>query len=411
MTSKTYNKNFVKYNLKNASDPNKKTQIILVLAKKGFRLRYYIQRRIEPKYWDTTEQRAKGNYPNKTSLNLFLKTIANFLEDEYNKLDVLGKKITNEKLKELLDERIRKEDKKQSVLDRYDEFLEVSKNIRRINTLKAHKSTRNKLESFQEFKNVHLSFDKFDHKFDVQFKDYLINEKKLTNNTISKYYRTFKVFMKWSTDKGYNKNLDYQKFKAKQTEGEIYFLTWDELMILYELDNINDKLKRVRDVFCFGCFTGLRYSDIENLKQENISNDFIEINTIKTGSKTRIPLNKYSKPIYERYKSDETVYLFPSISNQKVNDYLKDLGKAAKINEPVNIVHYRGTERIEKTVPKYKILTSHVARKTFITNAMIRGMSTEVIMDITTHSSHKSFARYFKIVDEHKKDQMTKVFG
>ena len=90
---------------------------------------------------------------------------------------------------------------------------------------------------------------------------------------------------------------------------------------------------------------------------------------------------------------------------------MKDLGKAAKINESVNIVHYSGTKRIEKTVPKYEVLTSHVARKTFITNAMIRGMSTEVIMDITTHSSHKSFARYFKIVDEHKKDQMTKVFG
>jgi len=67
------------------------------------------------------------------------------------------------------------------------------------------------------------------------------------------------------------------------------------------------------------------------------------------------------------------------------------LGEKAKINEPVNIVHYCGTKRTDKTVPKYKVLTSHIARKTFITNAMIRGMSTEVIMDITTHSSYKTF--------------------
>jgi len=87
------------------------------------------------------------------------------------------------------------------------------------------------------------------------------------------------------------------------------------------------------------------------------------------------------------------------------------LGEKAKINEPVNIVHYCGTKRTDKTVPKYKVLTSHIARKTFITNAMIRGMSTEVIMDITTHSSYKTFKRYFKIVDEHKKEQMNKVFG
>ena len=66
---------------------------------------------------------------------------------------------------------------------------------------------------------------------------------------------------------------------------------------------------------------------------------------------------------------------------------------------------------VDKTVPKYEVLTSHIARKTFITNAMIRGMSTEVIMDITTHNSYKTFQRYFKIVDEYKKEQMEKVFG
>jgi integrase len=406
-----YNKNLIKFNLKSLKEEDKKTQIFMIFVFNGKRIRYYIRRRIEPKYWEPKKQRAKTSYPNYRIFNAFLNTIANFLEKEFNKLEINDEKVTIEKLKSSLDERIRKEDTKQNVLDCYDEFLEASKNVRRLNTLKSHKSTKNKLEGFEEFKKVKLTFDTFDHKFDVQFKDYLINEAKLTNNTISKYYRTFKVFMKWATEKGYNKNMDYQNFKAKQTEGEIYFLTWDELMTLYELENINDKLKRVRDVFCFGCFTGLRFSDIANLKQENISNGFIEINTIKTSSKTRIPLNKYSEPIYDRYKSDETVFLFPTISNQKVNDYLKDLGKAALINEPVLIVHHSGTKRIEKTVPKYEILTSHVARKTFITNAMIRGMSTEVIMDITTHSSHKSFARYFKIVDEHKKDQMNKVFG
>ena len=108
---------------------------------------------------------------------------------------------------------------------------------------------------------------------------------------------------------------------------------------------------------------------------------------------------------------DETYMLFPAISNQKMNTYLKELGKLTELNEPVQIIRFRGSERIEKIVPKYEVLTSHVARKTFITNAMIRGMSTEVIMDITTHHSYKSFQRYFKIVDDHKKSQMDKVFG
>ncbi len=406
-----YNKNLIKFNLKNTKDKEKKTQIFMVFVFKGERIRYFVQRRIEPKYWDNKKQRADTNYPNYRSLNTFLTTLANFLETQYNNLNIIGERVTVEKLRNLLDERIGKEDKQQSLFDYYDEFLEASKNIRRINTLKSHKSTKNKLEEFEAYSKIKLTFDGLDHKFDTQFKDFLIKEAKLTNNTISKYYRTLKVFMNWATEKGYNKSLDFQKFKAKQTEGEIYFLTWEELTGLYELEIKSEKLKRVRDIFCFACFSGLRFSDIANLKQENINNDFIELNTIKTGSKTRIPLNKYSKPIYERYKSDETVFLFPSISNQKMNDYLKELGKLAEIKEPVNIFHYSGTKRIEKIVPKYEVLTFHVARKTFITNAMIRGMSTEVIMDITTHTSYKAFQRYFKIVDEHKKEQMSKVFG
>ncbi len=94
-----------------------------------------------------------------------------------------------------------------------------------------------------------------------------------------------------------------------------------------------------------------------------------------------------------------------------MNDYLKELGELAEINQPVHILHYSGTKRIEKVVPKYKVLTSHIARKTFITNALAKGMPTEVIMDITTHKSYRAFQRYFKIVDEHKREQMEKVFG
>jgi hypothetical protein len=94
-----------------------------------------------------------------------------------------------------------------------------------------------------------------------------------------------------------------------------------------------------------------------------------------------------------------------------MNTYLKELGKLAEINTPVQIIRYSGAERIERLVPKYEVLTSHVARKTFITNAMIKGMTTEVIMDITTHSSYKAFKRYFKIVDEQKRSQMNQAFN
>lgn len=408
----SYNNNLIKYNLKDKKDANSKTQIFLIFAYKKDRLRYYIRRRIEPKYWDSKKQRVKSSYPNYDRFNKFLNSIANFLEDEFNKLEIQGEIITIQKLRELLDERLNREEEKGNDFFRYyEEFIESSKNIRKESTLRYHRSTLRRLKKFSKSKKMKLTFESFNHRFEQQLKDFLINEYGLANNTVSRYFKSIKVVLNWAVEKGYNKNLEFRKFKNKYSDGEIYFLKWDELMNLFELELDNPKLRRVRDIFSFGCFTGLRFSDIVNLKQDNVFNDIIEINTIKTNTKTRIPLNKYSSSIYERYKSDETVSLFPRISNQKMNEYLKGLGKMAGINEPVQIIHYSGTKRTDKTVPKYEVLTSHIARKTFITNAMIRGMSTEVIMDITTHNSYKTFQRYFKIVDEYKKEQMEKVFG
>lgn len=407
---KEYNKDLIKFNLKSTKEPSVKTQIYLIFNFNGNRLRYYTGKRIEPKHWDGAKQKAKSSYSSAISLNQFLKTTANFLEDQYNELDILKKRITIEILKEKLDSRFNTSGGA-DFFERFEEFLTNAVNVKTQSTIRRHRTTLSRMKEYCEKKNCRLSFDDIDLNFDERFKNFLIDDVKLTNNTVSKHYKTLKAFLNWATERGYNTNHEFQKLKAKQTEGEIYFLTWDELMKIFEFAPKNPTLERVRDIFCFGCFTGLRFSDILNLKQENISSDTIQIQTIKTKGKTSIPLNQFSRMIYEKYKSDETYMLFNSISNQKMNQYLKDLGKDAGINEPVQIIRYQGTRRIENIVPKYEVLTSHVARKTFITNAMIRGMSTEVIMDITTHNSYKSFKRYFKIVDDHKKDQMNKVFG
>ena len=406
-----YNKNLIKFNLKNKKELNVKTQIFIVFVFRKKRLRYFTGKRIEPRYWDFVNQRAKSSYPNYRSFNRVLKTLSNNLEENYNNLVVAGKKITVEGLKEILDERLDKAQNTDSLFKFFDEFVELSKNERKHSTIKTYNAAKSALENFQKDKHYYLNFESIDHKFDERFKDYLINDVKLANNTIANYYKRLKTFLNWSVVKGYNTNLDFRNFKAKPNDGEIYFLTWEELMDLHNLKIDDKKLIKVRDIFCFGCFTGLRFSDIINLKQDNINNDIIEIITIKTDSKAIIPLNKYSREIYERYRSSETVSLFPGISNQKMNDYLKILGKEANIKAPVRIIKYIGTERIEKIVPKYKVISSHIARKTFITNALAKGMSSEVIMDITTHKSYRAFQRYFKVVDEFKKEQMNKVFG
>jgi integrase len=169
-------------------------------------------------------------------------------------------------------------------------------------------------------------------------------------------------------------------------------------------------LDQVRDVFCFCCFTGLRYSDVYNLKHSNIKGDTIEITTIKTEDPLIIELNQYSKTILAKYKDMpyEDDKCLPVISNQKFNVYLKELGQEAKFNEPESIVYYKGNERKEDTFPKWKLLSTHVGRKTFVSNAIYFNIPAEVIMSWTGHKDHKILENYYKITGKQKRREMDK---
>ncbi|MBK3518245.1 site-specific integrase [Carboxylicivirga marina] len=400
----------VKFNLKKSAKTDKPFQIFLILSHKGNRLRHYIGKRIEEKNWLPKKQRAKPQYANAGTLNAFLDTLANYVEDEYNKLLMAGEIIHIEKIKELINDYLNRVDS-DGILPHFKEYIEVSKNSKKPNTIKSYQTTLSHLEEFIKDTKFNLEYNTIDNSFHEKYVDYLLNEKNLANSTIAKDIKKLKTFLNWATEKNYNKNTVYLKFKNASNEGQIYFLTWDELMHLNNYDlSKNDRLRKVRDIFCFGCFTGMRFSDIMNLKHENVESDYINIITIKTSTPCSIPLNQYSRSIYKQYKAKES-NVFEEISNQKFNDYLKELGRLAELNAPVQIVTYKGAKREESIVDKCEILTSHIARKTFITNALEKGMKTEVIMDITTHKDFKVFKRYFKVVDEHKKNEMDKVFG
>jgi len=214
--------------------------------------------------------------------------------------------------------------------------------------------------------------------------------------------------MNWGVNKGLTKNLSHKSYQAKEHEGEIYFLTLNELMF-YKMPIENVTQGRVRDVFCFGCFTGLRYSDIENLSHSNVRDGFIRFTTIKTQEKNNIPLNDFAKAILKKHEGNKDKCL-PVISNQKMNEHLKKLGEVAEFDRKVSQVRFQGAKRIQKTFPFYKVMTTHIARKTFITNSIFLGMSSEAIMEISGQKTRKAYKRYFTIVDQYKQTEMDKAW-
>ena len=282
--------------------------------------------------------------------------------------------------------------------------------------------------------NPRLSFTDLDAKGLTSFIAYLRDKKEMKNTTIGKQWGFLKWFLRWATNNGHNSNTAYQTFapKLKITPKKVIFLDWAELMRLYNYEipangtdvilsdakgneytkTVHDAaaIAKTRDIFCFCCFTSLRYSDAANLKSDDISGDTLTITTIKTADTITIELNKYALSILARYstRTDLGGYVFPHITNQRMNIYLKDLCELCGINQPISQTYYRGSERFEETAPKYELIGTHAGRRTFICNALMLGIPAEIVMKWTGHSDYKSMRPYIDVTSEAKAIAMNK---
>ena len=170
-------------------------------------------------------------------------------------------------------------------------------------------------------------------------------------------------------------------------------------------------LAKTRDLFCFCAFTSLRYSDMASLKRIDVDGDKIYITTQKTNDRLPIDLSKNAKAILEKYENEQFPFglALPVISNQKMNHYLKDLGELCGFTTPVTIVCYRAGQRVEETYPKYSLIGTHAARRTFICFALSNGVPPQVVMKWTGHSDYKAMRPYIDIAEKTKADAMKKI--
>ena len=169
-------------------------------------------------------------------------------------------------------------------------------------------------------------------------------------------------------------------------------------------------LDPVRDVFLFSCFSGLRHSDVYNLRRNDVKEDHIEVTTMKTADSLSIELNTRTKAILEKYKDIQFPgnKALPVIQNQPMNRDLKELCKLAGINEEIRVTTYKGNERKDEIHPKWELVGTHTGRRTFIVNALSLGIPPNVVMKWTGHSDYKSMKPYIDIVDSIKAESMAK---
>lgn len=386
------------------------TLINLQFIFNGQKLKFSTGEKINPKKWNSETHKVRKNFTGSEGLNEYLDKLKHNLKGIFLNATSTGKEVTPEYLRNELLKSIQKDTySPKGFFDYLNEYYSIKQGKLSRNYLKKIITLQNHLKEFERVKKYKITFSKIDLTFYDLFTSYLLNDKKQLNNTIGGNIAVLKTFLVWATNRGYNSNLKFKdrEFKPIQQESEIVYLTEYELMNLFELDlRTNTRLNNVRESFCFACFTGLRFSDVAKIKRENFKGDELQLITTKTRNVLKIPLNDFAKEILIRNN-----FILPVISNQKTNSYLKELGQYAGIDEPILITKFRGVEAVEFKEPKYNFITSHTARRTFITLSLEKGMRAETVMEMTGHKSYKMFKKYIKITDKIKRIEMKRVWS
>ena len=376
----------------------------VVNGKKNYiSLRYYTSETIQPKFWNTKEGKVKEikEFAQHPEFNRRLRDIKNTALNTVLRLQNEGITPTNEILKTEFD-KIWKAGKTQTIECTTSmelmPFIEhyINTADKKETTKVAYRRAYKDLIEYQHTKKTKLTFKKIDIDFYNDFVKFL-KSKKYAPNTIGTRIKNLKVFLSNAYERGLQVNDDFKKksFAKPKEETDAIYLTETELMRIYDLDLSGKKsYDRVRDLFLIGCYTGLRFSDLSALSADNINSDnTITIRTIKTDAEVSIPIHPVVRSILNKYD-----YRLPKVpSNQKFNEYIKDVAKVAEINEPVNVERTKGNMRVKKTMKKYELTTAHTARRSFATNAFLNDVPSISIMKITGHKTESIFMKYIKI--------------
>jgi len=404
----------VRFYLERKTSKNKETTLWCYVREYKETIYLNTGQKINPDYWDPEKQRASARKTRDNIVKGSLNDLNRYLNAYENKIYEIERAVRRKDFSSsfgnVADE-IKKQFTKKinGFFDLYDEFISIAEKSISKNQIAKHKRTRDLLLEYQKTNHEKLDFDKITPLFFDKFRIFLMSNTEFIDNTISKHITIFKTFLIWANKNGHTNNSSYKTIKVKFEDNEIVYLTEEELMKLYNMDIEDERLNRVRDVFVFQCFTGVRYSDIKNVSREDIKGSDWYLRTQKTHDMIRIPLSSFALSILAKYS--EYPQLLPAISNQKMNDYLKELCEKAEINELIKTVRYKHGKRIETIHKKYELLGTHTARRTFVSLSLQKGMKPDVIMSITGHKTYRMMQKYLKIADSHKREEMDKTWG
>ncbi|WP_421808689.1 tyrosine-type recombinase/integrase [Flagellimonas sp.] len=359
--------------------------------------------------WDLKKQRMrnKAHLLNGGHVNDYLNMLETELYKEISALDAKGLSITNVHLRQKLDQITGKSQTKDidepiRLFQYMDKFLDHKKGKIADVTLRSYKQTKKLLERF----NSNLDFDSIDLKFYDDFVLFLEEDDK-SLNTIGKHIKNLKVFLRSATQDGINKNMVFTRsdFKAPKEQTTAIYLDDEELTKLANHDlSAFPNLDKARDIFIIGCYTGQRVSDYNGLTKKNMvvrnGIPFFQIKQKKTKKEVLCPITTEIQQILNKPKNNGEPPR--KMNEQDINECIKKAGKKAGITEMITHTRTKGGKEIIESTPKYDLIGTHTARRSFCTNMYKRGMPTYDIMQFSGHSTEREFYKYIRIEKEQR---------
>jgi site-specific recombinase XerD len=357
------------------------------------------KRYIDPQKWDGKAHKAMGNSQEAKTLNIYLKTLEQQVYDSHYVMLKEDNNVTAVGLKS----KLLGTDIEQRILITI--FQEHNDKVEALvghdfapGTLERYKTSLKHTQEFinWKYKTSDIDIKAIDHTFIMDYDFWLRSVRKCGNNTAVKYIKNFKKIIKLCMAHGWLSNDPFLGYKAKLKAVERPFLSKEEIQTMYEKEFVSDRLTQVRDVFLFCCYTGLAYVDVKKLTKSHINigidgEQWIFTRRQKTDTSTRVPLLPLAKELVLKYENHPQCInldvLFPVVSNQTMNSYLKEIASVCGIN---------------------KELTFHIARHTFATTVTLsNGVPIESVSKMLGHTNIKTTQHYAKILDKKVSDDMS----
>jgi len=389
----------------------------------------------KPDYWNDKRKEinsTKGINKSKANEEL-IRTLAKSDKEKNHKIKILSEKIMSivrdiEREEEIPYPQIVKgrysenkngKEKRASLLDEpltpmIEDFIRLSN--KSTGTKQNYNTALYHLKEFQSYQNKKLKIRDISFKLYEELSYFLLNElshnqikdkKGISDNSVGTTIKNIKVFAQYLIQKGYEINTDLSQFKVVERVKPIIFLTEEEVIQLYNHDfSKSQRLEKARDLFVFNCYIGLRFSDLSRLRKSHIINSAIDLRALKNQKDVFVYLAPIAREIFEKYN-----YQLPTISEQKLNKYIKEVCQKAEINSEIEIINISSGNKEYAYVPKYSQITSHIAIKTFITMCGDKGISPKSVSEITGKSVNIIMKHYYGIDKISLRSEMERAFG